>query len=95
MASTHRKIHRLVLMLKAHKTRLGQAYIKAMKSVESGEFHGTTVEDGSPMPLIHPSQFCHNLADILRRRMLTTAPGCNLPYKAADADSTAYKKPLT
>jgi hypothetical protein len=53
--STHRKIHRLVLEFEARKTRPGQAYIEAMKYVESGELHGIIIVDSRAMPLIDSS----------------------------------------
>jgi len=73
MVSAHRKIHRLVLVFEAHKTRPRQAYIEATKAVERGESHGTGITDSSTMPLIDSSQFYQSLADNLKRRMLTTA----------------------
>ena len=95
MVSAQRKTYRLVLVFEARKTRPGQAYIEAMKSVESGEFHGTIIVDSRAMPLIDPSQFHQSLADNLRRRLLTTASSRNILDKAADADATAYKQLLT
>jgi len=94
VVSTHRKIHKLVLVFEARKTRRGLADAEATKAVESGEFRSVRIFGNSLMPLINPSQFYQSLADNLRQRLLTTVSSRSVPDKAADADATVYKQLL-